>query len=165
MVISDRITGAVIAALGAAAAYAGSRLPPVPGQQVGPSAFPTVIGLGLVVCGVLVALGIGRSFEDEAEADVAASEEAKGLEHVPPARLSWLRAAIPPGLLLFYVYAVDALGFVPTAAVMILALALAFRGSLRVALPMAVLGPILVHLLFYKLLRVPLPPGLVPMPW
>jgi putative tricarboxylic transport membrane protein len=28
-----------------------------------------------------------------------------------------------------------------------------------------VLAPIAIHLIFYKLLRVPLPPGLLPMPW
>jgi putative tricarboxylic transport membrane protein len=31
--------------------------------------------------------------------------------------------------------------------------------------PVALLAPPLVHLAFYKLLRVPLAAGLVPMPW
>ena len=165
MIISDRVTGAAIAALGAASAYAGSKLPPVPGQQVGPSAFPVVIGVGLLACGVLVALGVGRSFEEEGETDVAASGAAKGLDHAPPPPLHWLRAAIPPVLLLFYVFAVDTLGFVPTAFAMVLGLSLSFGASLRLAVPLAVIGPVLVHAVFYKLLRVPLPPGLVPMPW
>jgi hypothetical protein len=38
--------GALVA-LGLAAAYGGSLLPPVPGQQVGPNVFPMVIGLAL----------------------------------------------------------------------------------------------------------------------
>jgi hypothetical protein len=58
MQLSDRITGAVLVSLGAAAAWGGSRLPPVPGQDVGPAAFPLLIGFGLVACGVLIALGI-----------------------------------------------------------------------------------------------------------
>jgi putative tricarboxylic transport membrane protein len=41
MHIPDRFTGSFLVALGALAAYGGSRLPPVPGQQVGPSVFPT----------------------------------------------------------------------------------------------------------------------------
>jgi hypothetical protein len=35
----------------------------------------------------------------------------------------------------------------------------------KLALPLAVLAPVGIHLIFGKLLRVPLPPGLLPMPW
>ena len=48
---------------------------------------------------------------------------------------------------------------------MILVASLAFGGRLRLAVPLALLAPLLVHLAFYKLLRVPLPVGLVPLPW
>jgi putative tricarboxylic transport membrane protein len=165
MILSDRVTGLAIATLGAATAYGGSRLPPVPGQQVGPSAFPTVVGLGLLACGLLIAAGIGRSFEAEAEADLARSDAAKGVAPPRLDRLRALKALLPPALLGFYVLAVDRLGFVPTAGLMILSLALAFGGRLRLALPLALTAPVLVHLVFYKLLRVPLPAGLLPMPW
>ncbi len=48
MFIPDKVSGVVLAGLGAAAAYGGSLLPPVPGQQVGPNVFPMVVGAGLV---------------------------------------------------------------------------------------------------------------------
>jgi putative tricarboxylic transport membrane protein len=48
---------------------------------------------------------------------------------------------------------------------MIFAASVAFGARLRVALPLAILAPVAIHLIFYKLLRVPLPPGLLPMPW
>ena len=165
MRLSDRITGSVIATLGVLATYGGSRLPPVPGQDVGPSAFPMVIGAGLILCGVMIALGIGRSFEEEAEADLAAVEGPA--QHTQPEHpLTYkLRALLPPALLLFYVYAVDRVGFVPTAAIMIFTAAVAFGARLRVAFPLAAFAPVAIHLIFYKLLRVPLPPGLLPMPW
>ena len=67
--LSDRVTGAVLVALGGAAAIVGSRLPGVPGQDVGPAAFPLVIGSGLIICGALIAFGIGRSFEAPEEED------------------------------------------------------------------------------------------------
>ena len=35
----------------------------------------------------------------------------------------------------------------------------------KLAVPLALLAPIGVHLIFAKLLRVPLPIGLIPMPW
>ena len=164
MHLSDRITGSFVATLGLVAAYAGSRLPPVPGQDVGPSAFPMLIGVGLLLCGVLIILGIGRSFEEEAEADLASVERP---QHSPAAAslLYRLRTLLPPGLLLFYVIAVDHLGFVPTAAIIIFTAAVAFGAKLRLALPLAAVAPIAIHLIFYKLLRVPLPAGLLPMPW
>nr|WP_256476516.1 tripartite tricarboxylate transporter TctB family protein [Siccirubricoccus soli] len=139
--------------LGAAAAWGGSRLPAVPGQEVGPAAFPMLIGCGLILCGVLIAVGIGRSFE---------AEEAPETPH------PWwygLRALVPFALLLFYVLASETLGFVLTAAAMILVGALVLGARLRLALPLAVLMPLLIHLAFYKLLRVPLPDGLLSPPW
>ena len=148
MQISNRLSGSVLTALGAATAWGGSLLPPVPGQDVGPAAFPMVIGFGLVACGVLIALGIGQSFE---------VEEA-------PEPLTW-RVLVPPGLLVFYVLAANSLGFLLTAAAMVLAASLALGARPRLALAMAIIAPPLVHLAFYKLLRVPLPAGLLAAPW
>ena len=109
MHLSDRVTGGFLAALGAAAAYGGSLLPPV--------------------------------------------------------RHGALKTLVPPLLLLFYAFSVDTLGFIPTAAIMVLATSLALGGTWRTAVPLALLAPPAVHLIFAKLLRVPLPAGLLPMPW
>ena len=165
MQLSDRVTGLFLVALGGLAAYGGSRLPPVPGQQVGPDVFPMVIGTGLCLCGVLIALGVGHRFEAEAEADLAAHSDQP---QIAPERNGWWRglmALIPPGLLLFYVLTVDRLGFLLTAAAMVLTTAMALGARLRLAVPLAIAAPLIVHLLFSKLLRVPLPPGLLPLPW
>ena len=154
MQVTDRITGGVLVALGAAAAWFGSRLPAVPGQDVGPAAFPMVIGFGLIGCGALIALGIGRGFEVP-----EAPEEGE------KPRLGAIGVLIPPLLLLFYVLASEALGFLPTAAIMVLVAALALGARLAIAMPLAIVAPLLVHLAFAKLLRVPLPEGLIPAPW
>ena len=155
-------------ALGGLAAYGGSRLPPVPGQQIGPDVFPLVVGIGLVICGGMIAFGVGRHYEEEAEADLAritgqfVTESGAG-DHVP-----WwlgLKALVPPALLLFYVVAVDALGFLPTAAVIAATASLALGARLRLAAPLAIAAPLFVNLVFAKLLRVPLPSGLLPLPW
>ncbi|MBX9589166.1 MAG: tripartite tricarboxylate transporter TctB family protein [Hyphomonadaceae bacterium] len=165
MQLSDRYTGLFLIALGGVAAYGGSRLPPVPGQQIGPNVFPMVVGAGLVLCGALIALGIGRGFEDEAEADLAAHSAP---EFEQRQAIGWgrgLMALVPPALLLFYVFAVDRLGFLLTAAVIVLTAAFALGARLRLAVPLALGAPVFVHLVFSKLLRVPLPPGLLPAPW
>jgi putative tricarboxylic transport membrane protein len=169
MQLSDRVTGLFMVALGGLAAYGGSRLPPVPGQQIGPDVFPLVVGIGLAICGAMIAFGIGRHYEEEAEADLAKITgqvaTATGAADAPPAWWHGLKALVPPGLLLFYVFAVDRLGFLPTAAVMVLITSLALGARLRLAVAMAIGAPLLVNLIFAKLLRVPLPSGLLPMPW
>src|SRR5262245_1173578 len=122
MRLSDRVTGLFLVALGAVAALAGSRLPPVPGQQIGPNVFPVVVGLGMLLCGALSALGVGRHYEAEAEADLAKIAAAHGEAANGP--VTWRRGAmalIPPALLLFYVLLVDRLGFLSSAVILVLA--------------------------------------------
>jgi putative tricarboxylic transport membrane protein len=165
MQLSDRVTGLFLVALGGAAAYGGSLLPPVPGQQIGPNVFPMVIGFGLILCGALIALRIGHSFEEAAEADAIIPPAEAESAAEPTSWARGLRALVPPGLLLFYVLAVDRLGFALTAAAMIATAALALGARLRLAIPLAIVAPLFVHLVFSKLLRVPLPAGLLPLPW
>jgi putative tricarboxylic transport membrane protein len=164
MRLSDRFTGLFLVALGAAAAYGGSRLPPVPGQQIGPNVFPLVVGIGLCLCGILIAARVGSGFEEAVEINPAEPSAGPATDPVP-SRFSWMRLLLPPASLIFYALAVDALGFFLTAGTMILVASLAFGARLRLAGPLALLMPPFIHLVFYKLLRVPLPAGLVPMPW
>lgn len=162
MRLPDSVTGSFLVALGGAAAYGGWLLPPVPGQPVGPNVFPLVIGTGLALCGLAIVFGIGHSFEEEEELIPVEGGEAKA---PPSGRVYGLRALLPPALLLFYVVAADRLGFIITAALIVLATSTALGAKWKLALPLAALAPIGIHLIFGKLLRVPLPPGLLPMPW
>ena len=47
----------------------------------------------------------------------------------------------------------------------VLVASLALGARLRLAIPLAIGAPLFVNLVFLKLLRVPLPSGLLPMPW
>ncbi|WP_249165677.1 tripartite tricarboxylate transporter TctB family protein [Bradyrhizobium sp. AUGA SZCCT0431] len=147
--------------LGAAAAYGGWLLPPVPGQPVGPNIFPLVIGSGLALCGLAIALGIGRTFEEKEEIVPIEAGQARP----PTGKLYGLRALLPPALLLFYVAAADRLGFIITAALIVYVTSSALGARWKLSLSLAVMAPIVIHLIFSKLLRVPLPAGLLPMPW
>jgi putative tricarboxylic transport membrane protein len=161
MRLPDRVTGLFLVGLGAAAAYGGWLLPPVPGQPVGPNVFPLVIGTGLALCGLAIAFGIGHTFEEEEEIIPIEGGQAQA----PKGKLYGLRALLPPALLLFYVAAADRLGFIITAGLIVYATATALGARWRLSLPLAALAPIGIHLIFSKLLRVPLPTGLLPMPW
>jgi putative tricarboxylic transport membrane protein len=57
------------------------------------------------------------------------------------------------------------LGFLPTAAVIVLITSTALGARLTLAVPVALGAPLFVNLVFAKLLRVPLPSGLLPLPW
>jgi putative tricarboxylic transport membrane protein len=162
MRLPDRVTGLFLVGLGTAAAYGGWQLPPVPGQPVGPNVFPLVIGTGLALCGLAIAFGIGHSFEEEEELIPVEGGQPK---QAPPGRFYGLRALLPPALLLFYVAVADRLGFIITAGLIVFVTSTALGARLKLSLPLAVLAPIGVHLIFSKLLRVPLPAGLLPMPW
>ena len=162
MRLPDRVTGLFLVGLGAAAAYGGWLLQPVPGQPVGPNVFPLVIGTGLALCGLAIAFGIGHSFEEEEELIPVEGDQPK---QAPPSRFYGLRALLPPALLLFYVAVADRLGFIITAALIVFVTSTALGARWKLSLPLAVLAPIGVHLIFSKLLRVPLPAGLLPMPW
>ena len=163
MRLSDRTTGSFLVGLGGLSAYFGSRLPPIPGQQIGPDVFPLVVGVGLCICGIMVACGVGRGYEAETEAVVARHGGGEETTHTGIA--GGIRVLLPPAILLFYVFTVEWLGFIPTAALVVLAVSLALGASLRLAIPLALLTPVGVHLVFAKLLRVPLAAGFVPMPW
>jgi putative tricarboxylic transport membrane protein len=161
MRLPDRVTGSFLVVLGGAAAYGGWLLPPVPGQPVGPNVFPLVIGSGLALCGLAITFGIGSTFEEKEEIIPI-----EGGEKKPPlGKLYGLRALLPPALLLFYVTVADRLGFIITATLIVYVTATALGARWKLALPLALLAPIGIHLIFSKLLRVPLPIGLLPMPW
>ena len=85
---------------------------------------------------------------------------------------AWLRSPrhvlnflVASGALAFYVLASDRLGFLVCGSVILLTLFLALRVRPLLALALALLLPIVIHLIFYKLLRVPLPWGVLPVLW
>ena len=163
MRLPDRVTGLFLVGLGGLSAYGGWLLPPVPGQPVGPNVFPLVIGIGLAICGLMIASGIGHSFEEEEE--LVPFEPGQEVAAAPRGRFYGLRALFPPALLIFYVAAAERLGFILTAGLIVFITSTALGARLKLSIPLAILAPIGVHLIFYKLLRVPLPAGLIPMPW
>jgi putative tricarboxylic transport membrane protein len=162
MKVSDRVTGIMLMVLGALAYWGGSKLPPVPGQQVGPDVFPMVVGAGLALCGLLISLGVGRTFEDSEKIVVSAQGDV--IEASAKSAGGW-KVLVPPAALFFYYFASEKLGFWICATVMIFALAKSQGAGWRGSVMLAMLAPVAVHLVFYKLLRVPLPFGLLKFPW
>jgi len=122
----------------------------MPGQKFGPAWFPGLIAVGLILCGALLA--------------VQGVRNGAAVVVLP----TWLRSAratlgvasVVAGLL-FYVVAADKLGFYLTALLIQLVWMRTFGASWRLTIPVAVVATVVIHLSFYKLLRIPLPRGIL----
>ena len=155
MRVNDALIGAVLAALGIAILVHVQGYPTIPGQKYGPALFPGLAAAGLVACGALL---VRRGIRAGAPA-LAIPPWMRSPQHVA----SFLAVV---GALAFYIAAVDTLGFVPTGALILGALFRKFDVRWHVAVPVAIVATLAIHLLFFKLLRVPLPWGLLqPIAW
>lgn len=151
MRLSDIASGVLAAALGAAIAAYARTFPPMPGQPVGPSLFPTVIGLVLIGLGVALILSGLRARQQWSIAFDDWVRKPRMLLHF----------ALVVGDVLFYALVVDRLGFLITAFVFLSVLFLAFEVERKWIAPIAVVVTLGIHYGFYTLLRVPLPWGVL----
>ena len=122
----------------------------MPGQKFGPAWFPGLIAVGLGACGAGLVFSGLRTRASWIQLP----------EWVRRPRTSAAVLAVLGGLL-FYIVAVDKLGFHLAAIVLVAAWVRVLGASWRVTAAVALLAPIILHLAFYKGLRVPLPWGLL----
>ena len=144
----DRWLGLALALLAGAVLWSARAFPVVPGQKVGAGFLPTLVGAGLMICGVALVV---RSLRAQYAAEAAS---VPGTEHFGS-------ALVIIGVVVFYILAADKLGFLIVAPLCLVAIFKALRVSLKTALLWAFVGTLVVHFAFFKLLRVPLPWGLL----
>ncbi len=152
MKINDALSGAALVVLGAAVLWHIQGFPPMPGQKFGPAWFPGLVAGGLIVCGALLVAARRR-----AAAPVPLLALPEWMRRVRPVASV---ASVVAGLVL-YVVAADALGFHITAAALLLLWSRLLGAAWKFALPVALAATFVIHLAFYKLLKVPLPWGLL----
>jgi putative tricarboxylic transport membrane protein len=154
--LNDAVWGALLIALGGAVLLHVQRFGTIPGQQYGPAIFPGLIAVGLAICGVLlIGSGLAARARDVATARwVTLGPWIRSRRHV-------FAFALTLGVNVFYILLVDKLGFIPTGIVYLAVLFAAFGVRLRWILPLAVVMTLAIHTAFYKLLRVPLPWGVL----
>ena len=150
MKIHDALTGAALLALAAVILWHIQGFPAMPGQKFGPAWFPGLIAIGLGVCGAGLVFYGARQGKPWLALP-------RWIFHPRPA----LGVATVVAGLLFYVLAADTLGFHLTAFLLLAVWTRVLGAAWAVVVPVAVLAPLLIHLAFYKLLRIPLPWGLL----
>jgi len=143
----DRWVGLGLAVLALAVLWSARAFPDVPGQKLGAAFLPMIVGAGLLLCGIaLVTRSLRRGAYAEAEAQLEVEEH-------------FGSAVVIVGAVLAYILLSERVGFLLISPLCLLAVFLAFRVRWKPAVLSAIGGTLLVHLAFYKLLRVPLPWG------
>lgn len=153
MRVNDAVTGAVLVLFALAVIGYARTFPAMPGQDYGPALFPTLIGAGFAITGViLIAGGLARR---RAEPWFNGGAWLRSRRE----RASFL--AVPGGLLL-YILLSDRLGFIPTALALLFGWLVLFRGGKPVSsLLIALAVTLVVNFAFTQILLVPLPLGLL----
>lgn len=152
MRFNDAVFGIVLIGFAAIAAVATLDFPAMPGQAYGPALFPRLLCAGFAVSGSLLVLsGIrNRAAQPLAEFD-AWARSSRGLGAL----------GVTIGGLVFYILVSESLGFIPTAFVTVSVLMITLRGHWVSSLLIAAAVTMLVHQVFYGLLLVPLPWGVL----
>jgi putative tricarboxylic transport membrane protein len=157
MKLNDAIFGLVLLVLGATVLISVQAFPKIPGQPVGPALFPGLIAAGLCIAGFLLIVNGVRNRANQHW--LVWDDWVSSPRHV-------VAVLVLLGAVVFYIVASDRLGFLPTAVVILVALFSALRVPFWRAVFIAVIAAVVVHFAFYKLLRVPLPWGvLMPYAW
>jgi putative tricarboxylic transport membrane protein len=146
---TDRWAGLGLALLGIAVMWSARAFPDVPGQKLGAGFLPMLVGAGLLLCALALIVRSLRSAPYAGRGDGEARREHFG------------SSMVIIGAVVGYIVLADRVGFLIVAPLCLLATFLALRVKLSHALLWALAGTIVVHVAFYKLLRVPLPWGVL----
>lgn len=163
---AELVLGVIVTAVGAYALSVALRLTLFGKNHVpGPGLFPTLITIGMLILGVLLATLSVRDAVRSRAASAAESVDATGDDSAAEGasqRQRLLRAGI-----VFLCYAIvmplmPILGFVPAAALLVLLVLIGVERRLTWKTPVAaILIPVAAFYLFVRLLSVPLPVGVI----
>lgn len=152
MKINDAIFGAVFLLLGVVVVMHVQGFSRIPGQQVGPALFPGLIATALAACGVLLIVSGIRNRGTQPWTETA----------------DWMRSgrhliafAALVGGVAAYVLLANAVGFLIVAPVLLLVWLKVLGVRTGMAAIVAVVATLLIWYAFYKVLRVPLPWGVL----
>jgi putative tricarboxylic transport membrane protein len=151
MRVNDALFGFVLILLGMAVVLMARTFPDMPGQDFGPALLPTLIGVGLGLCGV--GLVVGGLRYHRAHPWIEFGEWAGSRQHV-------IDVALVVGGLILMILLWDLLGFLILATAFTAALIVRFReGRVLSSLVVAVIAAFVIDWGFRHLLLVPLPQG------
>jgi len=154
--LNDAVWGALLLLLAATILVHVQSFRTIPGQQYGPAIFPGLVACGLAICAALLIYDglAAMARHGGQERWVTLAPWTRSRRHV-------LALLLTVGVNVFYILLVDWLGFIPTGVIYLSVLFAAFGVRPAWILPIALLLTLAIHTAFYKLLKVPLPWGLL----
>lgn len=150
MRIHDSLIGGVLLVLSLAVLWHIQSFPPAPGQDFGPAVFP-----GLAACGLALSSAVlmVQGFREK-QAWLLLGDGLRSGRHVAAFLLVI-------GSMIFYILLSDIVGFILCSVLVLVLLQWACGVRLGAAVLVAIVATLVIHACFYKLLRVPLPWGLL----
>ena len=152
MKLNDAIFGLLLLVLGISVLGTVQSFPKIPGQQVGPALFPGLIAVGLCAGGLILLV---RGWRDRAAVPWFAAEDWVG----SPRHLLGFMVLVAS--VVFYILTAQTLGFLICSTLILTALFVVLRVPVGKSILIAVIASLVIHFAFYKMLRVPLPWGLL----
>ncbi len=158
MKFDDTLIGVVLGIFSIIVFILAQAFPVIPGQHFGASLFPSAISTGLFICALmLVVQGLRNR---------AAGRPDKVRAPWLRDPRSVLRFLLVPASLVFYFELADTLGFLLCAFILLCVLFRAFGVSWMRTVVVALISTLVIHFMFYSVLKVPLPWGLLePFAW
>lgn len=150
MKLNPTLSGLLVLIVGLGVVVQARSFPPATGQSIGPAFFPSLVGAGLILCG----LALIRSGRHRGEPWIEAGEWMRRPRMI-------LNLLLVFADLVFYAVAVSSLGFFITAVVFLSVLMIAFKVPPIRVVPLALTVTLIIHYAFYTILRVPLPWGVL----
>ena len=157
MKFNDALSGLALLALSLLILFTVRTYPDIPGQNIGPGAFPGLLAWLLGLCSVIL---IFKGLKTKKHEDWAV-------------RGAWMKSwfhlrnfIVTVACLMFYIFASDFLGFLICGTLILSIMFAALEVRAKWIIPIAIIVTFVVHTIFYKGLRVPLPWGLfTPIQW
>jgi putative tricarboxylic transport membrane protein len=157
MKLHDTLSGLALLIIALLVALNTADFPEIPGQQIGPAVFPRILAGLLALCAGLLMVRARLPARDQAWVQLGAWLQS------PVHRRNFV---ITITCLLFYVLVSELLGFLVCGLLILCVMFRALSVKPMHILPIAIGITLLIHTLFYKGLRVPLPWGVLsPLQW
>lgn len=155
----DSVNAAIAIALGVFLIVVSRNFQDVRGIEYGPGLFPTLIGVAFILAGL--ALVFGRFFAQFEKQAPLPDSSFNNLPHDSSQRHGVFTLLLQIVAVVFYILAVNKLGFLITMAILLFGILWWFDRRILRAIVIAVIASLALHTFFYQLMSVPLPWGVL----
>lgn len=150
----DFLMGLAFMVLGAVVFSVASQFPTLASLQYGPSLFPSLIGGGFLIGGLVLSATQLPALRRQLSGGNVNADKVFDFRSI-------LVSLVPCALIVFYIYASELLGAALCLGIIMLVLMLIRKTSLILALSVSIIASLIIYFLFSRYLLIPLPEGLL----